>query len=96
MAERAILTSNKYGYRLNLSNSQIRQLYDRYKTSKGLPYFMSISDKQRREFENSVMQEYSKVYQSIYGEKWDYPCHDYQRERMNELIDRVTLNRKED
>lgn len=93
---RALLTFNKYGYRLNLLNTQIRQLYDRYKSSQGLPYFMSISDEQRKEFENSVIREYSKLYQSIYGEKWDYPCHDYQRERMNELIDRVALNRKED
>lgn len=96
MTEPAILLFNKYGYRLNLLNPQIRSLYDRYKYSKGLPYSMGISDEQRKEFENAVLQEYSKVYESIYGEKWHYPCHDYQRQQMNEIIDRITLNRKED
>lgn len=92
----AILTYNKYGYRLNLQNHQIRRLYDRYKDSQGLPYYMSISDEQRREFENMVLTEYGKLYQNKYGEKYNYPGLNYQREQMNDLIDHVTLGRKEE
>lgn len=96
MNEPAVILNSRYGYRLNLNNFQIRQLYDRYKKSKGLPYFMGISDKQRKEFEESILKEYGKLYQSKYGEKFIYPGHDYQREQMNELINHVTLGRKEE
>ena len=92
----ALLTYSKYGYRLNLQNHQIRRLYDRYKNSLGLPYYMGISDEQRRSFEKMVLSEYGRLYQDKYGEKFNYPGHDYQREQMNELIDHVTLGRKED
>ena len=91
-----MILNGRYGYRLNLKNNQVRQLYDRYKKSKGLPYYMGISDQQRKEFEESILKEYGKLYQQRYGEKFIYPGHDFQRERLNELIDRVTLSRKED
>ena len=96
MNEPAIMSANKYGYRLNLKNHQIRRLYDRYKNSKGLPYFMAISEQQRTEFEEAILSEYGKLYQQRYGEIFNYPGHDYQRQLMNELINRVTLSRKED
>ncbi len=51
------LTNNKYGFRLNLNNARINELYRRYKAWKGLPQQMPLSDKQRHEFESYVLKE---------------------------------------
>ena len=45
------LTDNPYGYRLNLNNSYIRKIYERYKFKKGLATRYPISDEEREKFE---------------------------------------------
>lgn len=44
---------NNYGYKYNLNNPVIKQLYERYKKKKGLPNF-PLSDKERHNFEQHV------------------------------------------
>ena len=95
MNEPAVIIGNKYGYMLSLRNTQIRKLYDRYKNSKGLSYNTGLSDAQRNEFETQVLSAYNSIYKEQYGELFVYPGHDYQRERMNNIINRTELKRKE-
>lgn len=51
---------NKYGFKLNINNKRINELYRRYKAWKGLPANMPISNEQRLEFENYVLQTLKK------------------------------------
>lgn len=45
------LTDNPYGYKLNLNNSYIRKIYERYKFKNGLDTCYPISDEEREKFE---------------------------------------------
>ena len=45
------LSSNPYGYKLNLDNLYIRKIYERYKFRKGLATRYPISDEEREKFE---------------------------------------------
>lgn len=51
---------NKYGFKLNINNARINELYRRYKAWKGLPVNLPIDDEQRREFEKYVLQTLEK------------------------------------
>lgn len=48
---------NPYGYRLNLNNPKIKELYYRYKKYIGVARNIPLSDEQRREFEAYVLGE---------------------------------------
>ena len=45
------LSSNPYGYKLNLNNLYIRKIYERYKFKNGLATRYPISDEEREKFE---------------------------------------------
>ena len=50
--ENTIFTvNNQYGYQINISHPKISPMYESFKTKKGLPLNMPISDKERFEFE---------------------------------------------
>lgn len=46
---------NKYGYRLNINNPLIYEYYERYKKWKNLNFRYPISDEQRKEFEEYMI-----------------------------------------
>ena len=46
---------NPYGYRLNVSDPEIKPLYDRYKKWKDIPVWCPLSDKERLEFEDYIL-----------------------------------------
>ena len=50
-------SNNKYGYKLNLNNPKIKELYYRYKKFIGIAREIPLSDEQRREFENYILNE---------------------------------------
>lgn len=52
--------NNPYGYRLNVNQSQINELYKRFLKWKGLSYGFPISDEERFEFESIVLAKYEK------------------------------------
>lgn len=43
---------NKYGFRVNINHSKIRPIYENWKHKNGI---LIPSDKERREFENSLI-----------------------------------------
>ena len=47
--------TNPYGYRVDISKTKYRELYDRYKQWKGIPKWCPLSDKERLEFEAYVL-----------------------------------------
>ena len=51
---------NKYGYKFNLNNPRIQELYERYKASKGYASTYPLSDGERIEFENYLQQSIEK------------------------------------
>jgi len=55
------LYNNPYGFRLNINNPRINDLYRRYKIWKGLAANLPITDNQRREFENYVIAMLKKI-----------------------------------
>lgn len=44
-----------YGYRLDLNDPVIKELYDRYRRKKGIPVWCPLSDYERHEFELAVI-----------------------------------------
>lgn len=46
---------NKYGYKLNINNKRIREYYERYKAWKKIPLSCPLSDKERFEFEQYLL-----------------------------------------
>lgn len=46
---------NKYGYKLNVNHEQLNKLYRRYKDYKGLSPTLPLTDEQRLEFEQYIM-----------------------------------------
>ncbi len=91
MNEPALILNSKYGYKLNLNNLRVRSLYERYKKKKSIPNFVALNQIQREDFERNFIGIYSKVYLKKFGEPFLYPGHDYQRERMNALIDSLDI-----
>ena len=51
---------NKYGFKLNINNARINELYRRFKEWKGLPANLPIDNEQRLEFEKYVLQTLKK------------------------------------
>ena len=49
--------TNSYGYRVDISKTKYRELYDRYKQWKGIPKWCPLSDWEREEFERYVLGE---------------------------------------
>lgn len=49
---------NPYGYKLNLSNPKIKELYYRYKNYIGVAREFPLSDEQRFEFEAYILKEH--------------------------------------
>lgn len=45
-----------YGYRVDISNPKMGELYERFKVYKGLPRNVPCSDSERREFEEWVLE----------------------------------------
>lgn len=46
---------NPYGYRINISHPRIRPLYDRYREWRGIPKHFPLSDQERFEFEEYIL-----------------------------------------
>lgn len=53
--------TNPYGYRVDISKTKYRELYDRYKQWKGIPKWCPLSDWEREEFERYVLGEMKGV-----------------------------------
>lgn len=86
----AIKLPDKYGFRLDRNHPKIDKLYERYKrTAEKAAY--GLSDAQRRDFEEKTIAFYSRLYKQKFGEDFIYPGLDYQRERINALIDMVEI-----
>ncbi len=51
---------NKYGFKLNINNARINELYRRYKAWKQLPANLPLDNEQRLEFESYVLQTLKK------------------------------------
>lgn len=47
--------NNKYGYQVDITKPKYRELYERYKKWKGLPRWCPLSDYERLEFEEFVL-----------------------------------------
>ena len=47
--------NNKYGYQVDITKPKYRNLYDRYKNWKGIPRWCPLSDYERLEFEEFVL-----------------------------------------
>ena len=46
---------NKYGYQVDITKPKYRELYERYKKYKNIPRWCPLSDGERFEFENFVL-----------------------------------------
>lgn len=44
-----------YGYKINLRDKKMRELYERFKKWKGIPKWCPLSDNERFEFENYII-----------------------------------------
>lgn len=51
-----LLTSNPWGYQINVNHPKMRPLYGRFKRWKGIPSWCPLGDEERREFEGWVLQ----------------------------------------
>ena len=49
--------NNPYGYRVDITKKEYRELYDRYKKWKNIPRWCPLSDSERLEFERYVLGE---------------------------------------
>ena len=52
--------ANRYGYKLNVNHESIKQLYDRFKKWKGIPFSIPLSDAERFEFESYALKYINK------------------------------------
>lgn len=50
-----LLKDNPYGYRLDISEPEIHELYLRFKRWKKIPSWCPLSDGERLEFENYIL-----------------------------------------
>lgn len=44
-----------YGYRLNINEPEVHELFQRYKKWKGIPVWCPLSDAERHEFEFMIL-----------------------------------------
>ena len=44
-----------YGYKVDISNPEIKPLYERYKKWKGIPSWCPLSDAERLDFESYIL-----------------------------------------
>lgn len=49
---------NKYGYRVNILDPRILPHYERFKKSRNIPPWCPLSDEERLEFENHILNWY--------------------------------------
>lgn len=47
--------NNPYGFKLNLNNEKVRAFYNRYKAWKGIAEHTPLSDRERFEFEDYLL-----------------------------------------
>lgn len=47
--------NNPYGYKVDITKPKCRELYERYKKWKGIPKWCPLSDYERLEFEEFVL-----------------------------------------
>lgn len=50
-----LIENNPYGYRLDISDPEILELYYRFKRWKKIPYTCPLSDDERHEFEDYIL-----------------------------------------
>lgn len=50
-----LLENNPYGYRVDISDPETQKLYQRYKRWKSIPPWCPLSDSERREFEDIIL-----------------------------------------
>ena len=55
MMKITLLNDNPYGYRLDISEPDINRLYNRFKKWKGIPSWCPLSDEERLEFEEYIL-----------------------------------------
>ena len=53
----SFIPDNNYGYQVDISDPQIKPLFERYMKWKGIPSWCPLSDKERLEFESYVLGE---------------------------------------
>lgn len=56
-----ILLNNKYGYKVNISHSKIKPLYQRFKKWKNIPNWCPLSDDERLEFEGYILKNHERI-----------------------------------
>ena len=52
-----LLKNNPYGYLVDISEPDIKLLYERYKRWKHIPLWCPLSDEERHEFESYILGE---------------------------------------
>lgn len=57
--------NNKYGFKININHPLVRDLYIRYKRWKNIPYNVPLSDDERFDFENYMLQKKGVVKDDI-------------------------------
>lgn len=50
-----LLKDNPYGYRVDISEPEVLELYRRFKRWKNIPYWCPLSDEERFEFEDYIL-----------------------------------------
>lgn len=55
MAESMLICNNPYGYHINIAHPQIAPLFERFKRWKGIPRMNPLSDEERFEFEEYIL-----------------------------------------
>lgn len=50
-----LLKDNPYGYRVDISEPEVLELYRRFKRWKNIPYWCPLSDDERFEFERYIL-----------------------------------------
>lgn len=62
-------TTKDYGYKVNINHPDIAPLYVRYKKWKKIPLWCPLSDKERLEFEQYIINSQKKEKEGIKNEK---------------------------
>ncbi len=55
-----IISGNPYGYKVDVNHPKIRPLYDRFKERIGRPIAYPLSDRERFQFENFIIQRFER------------------------------------
>lgn len=56
------ISGNECGYKVNITHPLIRPLYERFKEKIGCPIVYPLSDRERFQFENLIIQKFGKKY----------------------------------